>query len=180
MKQGFTLLELLVVVLIIGILAAIALPQYQKAVEKSKATQAITLLKSVYQAAEMYRIANGSCPTSFDELAVDISWTGNTKWRSSAQDTRSNEDWSLQLDINTTNYPYCDLWVGRISGPYAGTGFLISIEPHSNDTYTKGNLYCAERVSGGVTYEGAAGSYCKRIFKGQKIHGGTYRGYTMP
>ena len=46
-KQGFTLLELLVVVLIIGILASIALPQYENSVEKSKASEALIILKSL-------------------------------------------------------------------------------------------------------------------------------------
>ena len=57
--HAFTLIELLVVVLIIGILSAIALPQYQKAVEKAKMVQMLTRVRSFQITLDEYMLANG-------------------------------------------------------------------------------------------------------------------------
>ncbi|WP_428074306.1 type IV pilin protein [Candidatus Avelusimicrobium luingense] len=154
--NGFTLIELLVVVLIIGILAAVALPQYDKAVEKARASEALPILKSVYQAAAAYQMSNGTWPRNFDELAVEIPWTGNVKWRNSSvmRDTRSNNLWSLQI-YEETGYGWT-LMLGRISGKYKGAGFMIG---------EQGDLACAERVADGFVFEGNEGDYCIKIMR---------------
>lgn len=69
-KTGFTLIELLVVVLIIGILSAIAVPQYMTAVEKVRSAEALTNLKALATAMELYILANGEPSKNLDNLEI--------------------------------------------------------------------------------------------------------------
>lgn len=72
-STGFTLIELLVVVLIIGILASVALPQYTKAVEKSRVGAALAFGRAVMTAENAYYLANGEYTTDKDSLDLDFS-----------------------------------------------------------------------------------------------------------
>ena len=71
-KKGFTLLELLVVVLIIGILAGIALPQYKKAVLRSKFATIKNKTRAIYDAEQRYYLANNQYTTNWNDLDITI------------------------------------------------------------------------------------------------------------
>ena len=75
-KKAFTLIELLVVVLIIGILASVALPQYQRAVEKARATEAILWQSTFMRAVNAIKLDPPNKYLSgnkvFDALGIEL------------------------------------------------------------------------------------------------------------
>lgn len=68
-SQGFTLIELMIVVAIIGVLAAIAIPAYQYHAARAKVTEAFTQSKAVKALVSEAFVANGL--TAVTEVAMD-------------------------------------------------------------------------------------------------------------
>ena len=176
-NNAFTLIELLVVVLIIGILAAVALPQYQKAVEKSKATQVMALITSIGAAQEAYRLANGDYATSFDELSVEIPWTGNSRWwnnDSYITDTRSNGNWSIQM-LNDNDIGNKGIIAGKLSGKFANKGGLVFLYQYDQNTAVPLNQPLCIELAGTIS----PGDYCTKVLNATLVQSAAIRYYTL-
>ena len=181
-KKAFTLVELLVVVLIIGILAAVALPQYNKAVEKSRAGQVLSPLKALSQSYNSYYLDNGQAPARITDLDISLPWTGKYYYLSGADNdaARSNDDWSMALYHSSNDLD--GVCVVRIRGKYAGGGFCIfSRIPTSGAeaVLSADQLYCIERVTGATTLAGSTGDYCKKLFGGTQKSAGNLVTFTL-
>jgi type IV pilus assembly protein PilA len=63
-QDGFTLIELMIVVAIIGILASIAIPAYQDYTAKAQVSEAFSLASAAKTAVSLYHAESGSFPTT--------------------------------------------------------------------------------------------------------------------
>lgn len=79
-RSGFTLTEVLTVVVIVGILTSIALPKYMRSVERARATEAMSVTKALNDSISAYYADKEECPERFSQLVVSLPnlYAGNT------------------------------------------------------------------------------------------------------
>lgn len=114
-KTGFTIIELLIVVIIIGVLATIAVPQFTKAVEKTKLSKGMNMLGLMKKAQAMYYAENDSYANvtgagDVDRLTeyVDAIVAADKDWTYNCTGTESMYSCSATRDGGT--YDDCEVF----------------------------------------------------------------------
>ena len=131
-RKAFTLIEILIVVVILGILAAIVIPQFTKASEDAQAGNVQTQLQTIRNTVELYRVRNnGAYPFSSSALA----WTPLVTpdfLRSAPVNPRTNSE-VIVLGTDHTSGATTNGWVWNDTSKTPVPAYLDETDNNWND-----------------------------------------------
>lgn len=156
-RAGFTLIELMIVVAVIGVLSAVAIPTFQSYVYRSRTSEAVTFLGEIRQRQEAYRAefgqycsvsaavgsapAGGSwAPATLPSGGAKVAWTGTP---GSWSQLGAAPDGLVMFQYRTTagppgtnpgisGYDGTDFWfVAQAQGDLDGDGEVMILEAYS-------------------------------------------------
>jgi type IV pilus assembly protein PilA len=130
-QKGFTLIELMIVVAIIGILAAIAIPAYQDYTVRAQVTEGLNLADAVKTGVAEFYANTGSWPTAMSEMGYSTDPSGK-----------------YATDLVVTNGSIQITYGGESNANIAGSTLILQPRLSQNGDVV---WLCAQNVPTGVT-----------------------------
>ncbi len=173
-KRGFTLIEMLVVVLIIGILAAIGFSWYRRAIVRAEGMQLVALLKAITVSYQHYVLVHSTYPTRPSQLEIPMpGFTGNRCWSGYGHNTTncaSNGKWGFQMsNWGGSSGRRRGVMMGFLEGAYAGCGFYIPLY----ENRALNSIYCLEIATNSVLFTKDKGDCCMKVFHAKPVRNTT-------
>lgn len=137
-KAGFSLVELAVVVVIIGVLAAFAVPRFRASVERSKAAEAFNYLSAVQAAQERYHARQSTYADKLTDLDIQLTspkyFAVGTPGPGESGDIQ--DSWSLTLTRTGASAGYGEYTVTFTEKGYDGENSTITDHTDINPMQT--------------------------------------------